>query len=42
MKNKYQKGEKMKAAKFVYVMCDAEYELQEVYRCKKDNGANYQ
>jgi hypothetical protein len=28
----------MKAAKFACVMCDAEYELQEIYRCKKDNG----
>ena len=30
MKNKYQKGEKMKTAKFVCVMCGAEYELQEI------------
>ena len=28
----------MKAAKLVCVMCDAEYELQEIYHCKKDNG----
>ena len=33
MKNKYQKGEKIKAAKFVCVMCDAEYEQN------KDNRA---